>query len=487
MINKDFAPTLESERTFTSLDLFFLWVGLVVCIPTFYLAGGLVEMGMSWWQGILTVFVGNLLTLVPMVANGHPGVKYGAPFPVLARASFGIRGAALPSLLRAGVAACWFGLQTHVGGTAIYSMIQAATGASITAAPIEWLGISLPELGCFAAFWAVQVAIITRGMESIRLVEEYGAPILILLSVALLTWAWTSAGGLGPMLSTPSQFGPGGAKAGQFLGTFVAALTANVGFWATLSLNIPDFTRFAKSQRDQVVGQAFGLPLFMAAFTFVGLAVTSATIVMYGHPISDPVVLLSMQQGTIPRLLSLVGLLLATLTTNIAANVVAPANALVNLAPNRISFAGASIAAAAFGAAIMPWRLVASTHSFINWLIGYSVVLGPVGGILVADYWLLRQRRLDIDALYSTDPSGPYWYANGWNPAAITALVVGAAPSIPGLLAEVAAIPRVPDLWANLYAVNWFVGFGLAAVVYWGIMAPSLGGQEADAAAMQPT
>lgn len=472
LINEDFAPTTLAQRTFSMWDMASLWVGLVVSVPTWYLAGSLVELGMSWWQGVLTVFAANCVVLLPMVLNGHPGCKYGVPFPVLSRAAFGIRGANVPSLLRAAVACGWFGIQTWVGGQAIHQLLNALLGGGLlSSVPVAWLGISISQLACFLTFWSVQVAIIWNGIDSIRMLEAYSAPVLIVMCASLLAWAHLKAGGFGSMLSTPSQFRPGGAKAGQFWATFFPALTANVGFWATLSLNIPDFTRYARSQRDQLLGQAVGLPLFMAAFTFVGLAVTSATCVIYGAPISDPIALLARIEGLLPVLLALVGLMLATLSTNIAANVVAPANALVNLAPEAFSFRTGGCVTAVVGVLLAPWRLVQSTQGFIfTWLIGYSALLGPVGGIVITDYFLLRGRRLDVGALYSVDKGSPYWYTNGYNPAALAAIVAGVLPNLPGFLHSAGLLQSVGSFWVNVYNSAWLVGFALASVVYYSLM-----------------
>ncbi|GFR47711.1 hypothetical protein Agub_g9465, partial [Astrephomene gubernaculifera] len=464
LFNEDFSPTTADKRTFDTADYATFWITLVISITTYYLAASLVDLGMSWWQGILTVLAGNTLTLAPMVLNAHPGTKYGVPFPVLARASFGIRGAHLPSLARALVACGWFGIQTWIGGSAVHQMLAALGGGGLLGggAVLGWLGITAGELGCFLGFWAVQVWILLRGMECIRLLERYSAPLLLGLSGALLAWALGAAGGVGPMLAAPSQFGPGMPKAGQFWRVFWPAVTANVGYWATLSLNIPDFTRYAKSQRDQLLGQALGLPLFMCLFTFLGLAVTSATVVIFGQPVADPVALLGRMHGLGPICLALFGLMWATLTTNIAANVVAPANAFVNCAPKLISFEAGGLLTALLGLLLMPWRLVSSTHGFVNtWLIGYSALLGPVIGIVMADYFIVRQRQLDIDALYSRGEQGAYWYKDGWNPAALWAMLAGVLPTLPGFLATLGLLHGLPPVFGLLYDCAWFVGVGV--------------------------
>mmetsp|Transcript_23671 Transcript_23671/g.51937 ORF Transcript_23671/g.51937 Transcript_23671/m.51937 type:complete len:568 (+) Transcript_23671:24-1727(+) len=476
LFNEDFAPVSVEGRHWDTWDFASFWITLVISIPTYFLAASLVDLGMSWVQGIATVFVGNLVTLLPMVLNAHPGTKYGIPFPVLARASFGIKGANLPSLSRALVACGWFGIQTWIGGSSIYQMLTTVAGDAVRGPVIDWLGISLAEFACFLAFWGVQVWIVAKGMESIRALEKYSAPLLIALSVALLAWALSAAGGFGPMLSTPSQFAAGMPKEGQFWSVFLPSVTANVGFWGTLSLNIPDFTRYARSQKDQILGQAIGLPLFMALFTFLGLAVTSATVVIYGEAIVDPVQLLGKMEGLLPILTSLFGLMWATLTTNIAANIVAPANAFVNVAPRVITFTLGSFITAAIGLIIMPWKLISSSSGFINtWLVGYSALLGPVIGIVMSDYWLVRQRTLDVDSLYSQGEGTEYWYKDGWNPAALVAMVLGVLPTMPGFLATLGVLTDVSPFLMSLYDMAWFVGVAVSSLVYCSLMWAGVG------------
>jgi NCS1 family nucleobase:cation symporter-1 len=466
LINEDLAPTSAEARTWSVLNMAALWIGMVVCVPTYMLAGGLIELGMSWWQAVLAVCIGNVIVLVPMILNGHPGTRYGIPFPVLARASFGTRGANVPALLRGLVACGWFGIQTWIGGSAIYQLLSALAGRQLGGADLSWLGINPVEFLCFLIFWAIQVGIIWRGIESIRVLETWAAPFLIAMGLLLLLWAYRAADGFGPMLSTPSKFGPGGAKEGQFLATFFPAITGMVGFWATLSLNIPDFTRYARSQRDQILGQAIGLPTFMTLFAFIGVAVTSATVVIFGEPISDPTVLLGRMGSGWAVLISLVALSVATLSTNLAANVVSPANAMVNMSPQRISFRTGSLITAGLGMAIFPWKLIESSSGYIfTWLIGYSALLGPIGGILLVDYYLLRRTELDLDGLYRHD--GPYGYRAGYNGVAFVALAVGVAPNVPGFLEVAGFVSDVPDLFSTLYTYAWFVGLPLAGAVYW--------------------
>jgi NCS1 family nucleobase:cation symporter-1 len=285
------------------------------------------------------------------------------------------------------------------------------------------------------------------------------------MGLALLVWAYVKAGGFGEMLSTPSQFAKGGPKEGQFFSVFFPSLTAMVGFWATLSLNIPDFTRFCKSQKDQVVGQAVGLPPTMALFSFIGVAVTSATVVIYGEAIWDPVKLLG-RMGGVAAVVALFALAVATLTTNLAANVVAPANGFSNISPNKISFKMGGYITAGLGLAMFPWKLLESTGGYIfTWLIGYSALLGPIAGILLADYLLLRKTQLELGELFRHD--GIYGYQNGWNPRSLIALALGVAPNLPGFLVAAGALDSAPALFTQIYTYAWFVGFFVSGGLYY--------------------
>jgi NCS1 family nucleobase:cation symporter-1 len=459
--NADLAPTRVAERTWGTYHIASLWVGLSVCIPTYMLAASLVGGGMNWWQAVLTIMLGNLIVCVPMVLIAHAGTRFGIPFPVLARSSFGVLGSNVPAILRALVACGWFGIQTWIGGQAIYTMLKVAVP--------QWEPPFAMALG-FAVFWLWNMYVVVKGSDSIKLLEAWAAPFLIVAGLALLAWAVSRAGGLGPTLSAPSRF----ATTGEFLAFFVPSLTAMVGFWATLALNIPDLSRFAKDQRAQVRGQFLGLPPTMTLFAFIGVAVTSASAVIFGEPIWDPVKLLSRVESPLAILLSLFALLIATLTTNVAANVVAPANGFANLWPSKISFARGGIITGVIGIAIMPWKLLENADRYIGWLIAYSGFLGPIAGIFIADYWLVRRAKLALGELYRRE--GIYGRVNY---RAIAALAAGVAVALVGLV--------VPAL-RPLYDYAWFAGFAAAFALYWVLMrgTPELDFTEVPPAANAP-
>ncbi|MBM3778313.1 MAG: NCS1 family nucleobase:cation symporter-1 [Acidimicrobiia bacterium] len=455
--NPDLAPTPPSRRTWSTYHIAALWIGMSVVITTYTLASGLMQQGMTWWQAMLTILLGNLVVLAPMILNAHAGTKYGVSFPVLCRASFGVRGANVPATLRALVACGWFGIQTWIGGLALDVLLTAAWPA--------WSGVAGGIWIAFGAFWIVQVWVIVTGLEGIRKLEGWSAPLLLAGGVILLGWAVRQGGGLGRVLDESVRLQAGSTPFWQL---FPAALTANVGYWATLSLNIPDFTRYAKSQRSQALGQVLGLPATMTAFAFIGVAVTSATIVVFGEAIWDPVALIA-RIGSAPAIVfGALVIMLAQLTTNMAANVVSPANDFSSLAPRHVSYVAGGLITAAIGILMMPWRLYADAAAYIfTWLIGYSSLMGAIGGILIADYWVLRRRELSIPDLFRLD--GRYAYGNGVNWQAIAVLIVAILPVVPGFL-RAATTPggqvADPTLLDSLYTYAWFVTFGLSFALY---------------------
>jgi len=466
--NPDLAPTEASQRVWTWVNISALWVGMAVCVPAYLLASGLIQQGMSGWQAMGTVLLGNLVVLVPMLLIGHAGARYGVPFPVLARSSFGTIGARLPGLLRGLVACGWFGIQTWVGGFAIYQIVNTLSGQAFVGTPIPFLGIDMAQLVSFLVFWAVQVYFIAKGIESIRWLETLAAPLLLLAALGLLAWAYVKGGGFGALLNKPSQFVAGGVREGEFWHVFWPGLTAMVGFWSTLSLNIPDFTRFARSQKDQMIGQALGLPIPMGLLAFLSVAVTSATAVVFGEMIWDPVAVAG-RMGGAGAIIGLVFLLLATMTTNLAANVVAPANGFSNVAPRWISFRTGGFLTAGLGIAIMPWKLLESAGSYLFvWLVGYSSLLGPIAGILIVDYYFVRRLRLNTTAFYQR--GGDYEYHKGWNLYAIAALALGIAPSLTGFLTAVGVIQNAPAWLVQLYDYAWFIGAFTSGFFYYLLM-----------------
>ncbi|HEV2914568.1 MAG TPA: NCS1 family nucleobase:cation symporter-1 [Pyrinomonadaceae bacterium] len=474
--NRDLAPTTIRERTWSTWNIAALWIGMSVVITTYTLAGGFIEAGMTWYEAMLTILLGNTIVLIPMILNAHAGTKYGVSFPVLCRAAFGTRGANIPAVLRAVVACGWFGIQTWIGGTALDALFGAMSGgwnnlfngAAVLNVPVHtWIA--------FFVFWAIEVFIILKGVEGIKYLETWSAPLLLGGGAALLAWASWRAGGLGRVLTESSALQK---QHNDFWAIFPGSLTASVGYWATLSLNIPDFTRYAKSQKSQMIGQALGLPLTMTAFAFIGVAVTSATLLIYGVAIPNPVDLMARFDSIAVILFATAVIFAAQLTTNMAANVVSPSNDFSNLNPKRISYVTGGLITALIGVVMMPWKLMETMGAYIfTWLIGYSGLMGAIAGILICDYWVLRRQRLDLVSLF--DPDGRYSYLKGFNWRAIAALVLAILPVVPGFL-RAAATPNFsgrmpnPNFFDTLYTYAWFVTFALGFILYYALMSGHL-------------
>lgn len=470
LINADLAPTTPEQRTWRWYHFAALWLGMVIGVPAYMLAGGMIDQGLSAMQAIGVVLLGNLVVLVPLLLIGHAGTRYGVPFAVLVRSSFGVQGAKLPALARALVACGWYGIQTWIGGSTLLALTGALAGRDLTGTPIAPLGIGTGQLTAFAIFWAAQLVFVMKGLTAIRTFETWTAPLKVAVCAGLLWWALHGAGGVGDIVSRPSAFVAGGTREGQFAVTFWPLFTAMSGFWGALALNIPDFTRFARTQRDQLIGQAVGLPAPMALLALVSVLVTSATVVIYGKAIWDPVAL-SRSIGGIGVMIGLLIITIDTVSVNIAANLVGPAYDFSALWPRRISYRTGGYITAAIGAVMMPWKLLAETNGYIFvWLTGYGALLGPIAGIMIADYWIVRRGRLDVAALYREQ--GAYRYAAGWNPIALVAFAVPVLINLPGFLhsAAPAGFPAIPAVWISLYGFAWFIGIGLGLVLYAALM-----------------
>jgi NCS1 family nucleobase:cation symporter-1 len=471
--NEDLAPVPITRRTWTTYNYLALWVGMSINIPSWLLASGLVALGMAWYQAIITIAVANVIVLVPMLLISHAGTKYGIPYPVFARAAFGVFGANLPALIRAGVACGWFGIQTWIGGGAIFAVVAALLGEGSfwTTAGTLAIGFGDPQPWTlwlsFAVFWALNIWVILRGMDAVRRFENWAAPFLIVVFVGLLFYMVVQAGGLGPIVSEPGTLGWGSG----FWAIFPLSLMGMIAFWSTLSLNMPDFTRFGRSQREQARGQALGLPTTMTLFPLIGVLTTSATVVVYGEAIWDPVQLASRLDNPILLIVAMLTLAIATLSTNIAANVVSPSYDFSNLWPSRISFRTGGLITGVIGILIQPWNLLSDPGSYIfTWLGTYGGATGAIAGVLIADYWFIRKTSLHLSDLYKAN--GIYQYARGWNWKAVVALLIGIVFAIGGAYSsggqpfpEGGLVP----LLKSLYDYSWVVGLIVGFLVYAGL------------------
>jgi NCS1 family nucleobase:cation symporter-1 len=456
LYNEDLAPVPVAKRNWTTYNYAALWISMAHCIPTYMLSSGLISAGMNWWQALLTILLGNTIVLIPILLNSHPGTKYGIPFPVFARASYGTLGSNLPALMRALVACGWFGIQAWIGGEALDVFFRAVIPGWATLlggpvgghTPTEWLS--------FLLFWGLNIYIIYRGMDLLRRVENWAAPFVLVMTTLLMIWAIWRAHGLGYLVNNSGRF----HSLSEFLPIFIPSLTAMIGYWATLSLNMPDFTRFGRSQREQAVGQIVALPTTMTVFAAMGVIITSAAMVIYPQmrpdQLWDPMKLVGQFSQVWVIAISMFTVVVATLAVNIAANVVSPANDFANAFPRWISFRLGGLITGIIGILMQPWRLLADPSGYIfSWLVGYSGGLGSIAGVLIADYWLVRNKRLDLPDLYRKQ--GVYTYAGGWNWRAVVATLIGCALAWIGLI--------VPAL-RPLYDYAWFVGFAASAITH---------------------
>src|SRR6266849_2381648 len=455
LYNHDLAPVRVADRNWSTYNFAALWISMAHCIPTYMLASGLMDKGMSWSQALWTILLGNLIVLIPILLNSHPGTKYGIPFPVFARASYGIYGSNLPALMRAIVACGWFGIQAWIGGEALYILLSRIPGFnSLLGGQVG--GHALGEWLSFLIFWGLNIYIIYRGMDLLRKVENWAAPFVLIMTALLLGWAIWKAHGLGYLLTQPSNF----HTFKQFWPIFIISLTGMIGFWATLSLNMPDFTRFGHSQREQAIGQVVALPTTMTVFAAMSVVITSAAVVIYPHmkmnELWDPIKLVGQFHNVAVIAISMFTVVVATLAVNIAANVVSPANDFANAFPKWISFRTGGLITGIIGILMQPWRLLADPSGYIfSWLLGYSGGLGSIAGVLIVDYWFVRRKQLALADLYL--PRGAYSYVGGWNWRAVLATGLGCTGAWIGLI--------VPSL-RPLYDYAWFIGFGVAAITH---------------------
>jgi cytosine/uracil/thiamine/allantoin permease len=538
LYSEDLKPVAPQERTWSMWSLAALWVGMAVCIPTYLLASYMIGDGMTWLESLIIIGLANLIITIPMVLNGHAGVKYGIPFPVLGRSSFGITGIHIPSVVRAIVACGWFGIQTWIGGLAIYAIFNAVTGG------VAVDGISFGKFVGFGIFWLLNMYFIWRGTESIKFLEQYSAPILILMGLILIGWGANQGGGFKNVLNqshylaapniglesgqniihlNPAMDSNGKPKATEYrlfnndqpenwlkldnttitlngstenrkiqlrketdngfiespevslavqeinksntgskLWSYILWLTIMVGFWATMSLSIADITRYSATQKEQVLGQFIGLPGTMMLYSFVGIFVSCAAVIIFDDILIgnnapwDPVSLLAKFENPVVVIISQIFMIIATLSTNIAANVIAPANAFSNLNPKKISFRMGGLITGIIGIIICPWYLMSEIS---NILIFISGLLGPVLGIMLSDYFIIRKTEIPLDELYKEE--GQFKYTNGFNISAMIALALGVFVAIIGYF--------IPSLDA-LYKLSWFSGFIVSFIVYYLLM-----------------
>jgi NCS1 family nucleobase:cation symporter-1 len=480
LYNEDLRPIHPKMRTWKVRVYLTLWVAMCMNAATLTLAASLIALGMNWIQALMTIVLANLIVLIPMLLNSHVGAKHGISFPVFARAAYGVRGANLPAVMRGLVACGWFGIQTWFGGLGINLALGATIGPSWSEAPPLDLGIigtvPLTTLASYFVCLVAQVVIIYKGFESLRRFQAIAAPIVVGAVVMLIVVLLVKTGGdLGPVVSQPSQLGWG---AHFWLAVFPISLMANIAFWSTLSLNMPDFTRFAENQQAQRRGQAWGLPTTMLVVSLMAIIATSLASQHYGVSASElwnPDVLVSHFGNRIAVIVGALAIVVSSVQTNMAANLVSPALDFANAMPKFITFRRGVLVSVALGTLLLPWKLLASPEAYVFvWLGFYGGIMGAVGGILVADYWLVRRTELRVPDLFVLD--GHYHFNRGWNVRAVIATAVGAFVAVGGAYSAVGADGQktgpfpadgIVPLLRPVYDYNWVVAFLVAMATYW--------------------
>ncbi|MEJ2024125.1 MAG: NCS1 family nucleobase:cation symporter-1, partial [Deltaproteobacteria bacterium] len=399
--NKDLAPVRLEKRTWGYYEYFAMWVGMSVCVPTWMLGASMIAAGFDWLTTIFTIFLGNVIVLIPMILDSFAGAKYGIPFPVFLRSAFGLFGANIPALLRGIIACGWFGIQTMIMAYAIDGiLVELAPAYGNLKGVVPFFGLPTHVVISFLMSWLVTVIICYisppwKASPGIRWLNNLASPILLFIGIMLLIWGVSKAGGWGPIFNQ-TRTAP--------WSKWPAFLTAMVAYWSTLALNIPDLTRFAKSQKVQYLGQSLGLPPTMTAYSFIGVAVTSATVVIYGSAIWDPVKLMIKTGSPFYIFVGLVFVILATLTTNITANMVSPINDFMHLIPKYLNWERTTIVIALIGVLMQPWRFLADPKAYIwTWLLGYGAFTGGIAGVIIADYWQIRKQKLKLHDIYIKD------------------------------------------------------------------------------------
>lgn len=456
LYNEDLAPVPAAKKTWGWLNFTTVWMGMVHNIVAYETAGSLLGLGMNVWQALATVVVANVVLIAAMWINSIAGAKYGLPFPVLIRAAFGYKGAQIPVFVRAFVAIFWFAVQAYAGSQAVGAVFGVLIPGWNSLGNVHVLGMGLNTGIAVALFWAMHAWVVSHGMDRVKFFELWAGPLVILLGLGLMIWALSVSHGLGPLFSQPSKL-----SAAAFWKLFGVSVTGLVGVWSTLVLNIPDFTRFSRSQKDQIVGQSIGLPGTAILFAVMSIVITSGTVIAFGKPIWDPVQLLQKFGNPIVLILGAFALLIATLSVNVAANVVSPAYDLVNMFPKKLNFVRAGMITIVIALLFAPWLWFNNAGTIFNVLGAIGGSLGPVAGIMMADFFIVRRRIYQLDAFY--DKKSRYAYRNGWNGRALLALAFGLVVAFVGLV--------VPILHV-LYNYSWFLGVGVGFISYALLMRP---------------
>lgn len=476
----DLAPSSVAERTWSTYTITMLWVGMSICIPSLSLASGLVGMGVSPWLSILNVVLGNVIILVPIQLNSTIGTKYGIPFPLFGRLTFGLKGAQIPSLLRGFTACGWCSVQAWVGGGAFAAIIGCFAPRFLdptwTIGLPSWSGIQVTSAGTFIGYILFMILVLWvayNGLEQIKWVQNIGGPILVVMMILLLIWSIHYAGTAGYSFNDTMNASNNQEllnQNGGFAYVFLTGLMGNIAFWATMALNIPDFSRYAKNNKSQFWGQMLGMPAPMFFCALVGTQFGMSTLLVEGKAQFDPTAVFYYLDNKIMVFVGAIGVIMATITTCVAANVVAPANAIANISPSKLSYKkGVIITILMAFFVLQAWWIYGSGGAYFNWLNAYGTVLAPVAALLIADFWIVKKQRIDINGLFGANDR--YQYNGGINWAAVISWVAAF------ILPLLAYFGFSGGFWTFLAEWNYVVSFVIGFILYLILMKTSLAGK----------
>ncbi|CAH0242504.1 putative allantoin permease [Arthrobacter sp. Bi83] len=452
LYNVDLAPTKREGRRWTAYSIFTLWANDVHSLGNYAFAVGLFSLGLGGWQILVALGIGAALLFVLLSFSGFMGQKTGVPFPVMSRISFGIRGAQLASLVRGAVAVAWFGIQTFLASVVLRVMLVAMIPSLHELDSNSILGLSTLGWTAFVALWIVQLVIVSFGMEMIRKYEAFAGPIILLTMVLLAVWVFIEARG------SIQWTGIRGLEGGEMWRKIFAGGALWVSIYGTFVLNFCDFTRSAKSKKSIVRGNFWGIPINMLLFGAIVVVLAGGQYKINGAIIETPSDIVESIPNTLFLVLACLAILILTIAVNLMANFVAPVYALTNLFPKHLNFRKAAWVSGTIGLVILPWNLYNNPLVIVYFLGGLGALLGPLFGVVMADYWLLRRGKVNVPELYSDHPRGAYFYKKGVNPKAIAALLPASAIAI--LIAFVPALEAAAPF-------AWFFGAGVGALTYY--------------------
>ncbi|MGH3087480.1 MAG: NCS1 family nucleobase:cation symporter-1 [Rubrobacteraceae bacterium] len=453
LYNEDLRPLGDDERGWSTYSLFATWMADVHSIGGYTMAAGLFFLGLAGWQVFLALMVGILAVYYFMNLISVAGQRQGVPYPVLARISFGVFGANIPALIRAVIATFWYGIQTWLASVAVVILVLQIFPGLEPLTESSFLGLSTLGWGCFLAMWLAQLLVLRHGMDSIKTLVDWSGPAIYVAMFALAAWIWYEAGSDMSFTLGSRELG-----IGETVLLFFTAVALVVNYFSTLMLNFCDFSRWAPSESMVRKGNFWGLPVNFMLFSAVVVITTAGSIAVYGEAITDPVELVAEIPSTVAIALGALTFALATIGINIVANFVGPSYDFANAFPKYIDFKRGGLITAVLAIAVMPWHIFNSPVAINYFLGGLGALLGPIFGVIVVDYYLIKRGRIQVHALFREGANEPYWYKGGINPDALYAFIPASAISL--------VIALVP-FFGVAAPFSWFIGAGIAAALYW--------------------